>query len=134
MEPVKAKRTVLVVEDEKMLLEAITKKLQVSGLDVVSCLGGTQALDYLKTMTPDAIWLDYHLQDMDGLFFMGKLKEDPHTQQIPVIVVSNSASQDKVNSMLALGAEQYVLKAEHRLDDIITSVIKLIEESKVKNG
>ncbi len=121
----------MVVEDESLLLQAITKKLTVSGVDPVSCASGAQALDYLKNLPelPDAIWLDYHLKDMDGLGFMKQLKSNPLWSKIPVIVVSNSASPDKVDAMLALGANKYLLKADHFLDEIIQIVKEFIKEN-----
>jgi two-component system, chemotaxis family, sensor kinase CheA len=121
--------TVMVVEDEVLLLQAITKKLKLSGLDVVSCASGQQAIDYLTNLDelPDAVWLDYYLKDMNGLAFMQTLKENPKWADIPVLVVSNSASPDKVNNMLGLGAKKYILKAEYRLDEIITMIRDFIQ-------
>jgi CheY-like chemotaxis protein len=122
--------TVMVVEDENLLLQAITKKLKLTGIDVLSCSSGTQALDYLKSLDelPDAVWLDYYLKDMNGLAFMQRLRTDPKWSNIPVLVVSNSASPEKVHNMLALGAKKYILKAEYRLDEIITMIRDFIVE------
>jgi CheY-like chemotaxis protein len=122
--------TIMVVEDETLLLQAITKKIKLSNLDVISCASGQQAVDYLESMdgTPDAIWLDYYLKDMNGLAFMQTMKENPKWADIPVIVVSNSASPDKVHNMLALGAKKYVLKAEYRLDEIIQMMLTMISD------
>ena|SRR2546421_8429032 len=113
--------TIMVVEDEDLLLQAITKKLKLSGMDVLSCSSGKQALDYLTSLDalPDAIWLDFYLRDMNGLAFMETLQKNAAWSAIPVVVVSNSASPDKINHMLALGVKKYILKAEYRLDEII---------------
>ena len=121
--------TIMVVEDEVLLLQAITKKLKLSGLDVLSCSSGQQAIDYLGSIEelPDAVWLDYYLKDMNGLAFMQKLKENQKWTNIPVLVVSNSASPDKVNNMMALGAKKYILKAEYRLDEIINMLRDFIQ-------
>ena len=123
--------TIMVVEDETLLLQAITKKLKVSGMDVLSCASGQQAVDYLTSMDvlPDAVWLDYYLKDMNGLAFMQELKAKPEWSGIPVIVVSNSASPDKVSNMLALGAKKYILKAEYRLDEIIGMIKEFISDN-----
>lgn len=120
--------TILVIEDEEMLRSAIAKKLALSGITAILCEGGSEALDYLQTheVLPDAIWLDYYLKDMNGLEFMNALKQKPAWVTIPVIVVSNSASETKVHNMLALGAKKYVLKAEHRLDDIIKEILNYV--------
>lgn len=123
--------TIMVVEDEALLLQAITKKLKLSGMDALSCASGQQAVDYLKNLDelPDAVWLDYYLKDMNGLAFMQELKQNPAWINIPVIVVSNSASPDKVNTMLALGAKKYILKAEYRLDEIIQMIRDFIKDN-----
>lgn len=127
----KQKPTIMVVEDEILLLQAISKKLELDGIATISCSSGKQAIDCLDNLSelPDAIWLDYQLKDMDGIEFMGHLKKKETWAQIPVIVVSNSASEDKVHSMLALGARQYLLKAEHRLDELILIMKKFIAEN-----
>ncbi|OGK23840.1 hypothetical protein A3C25_04460 [Candidatus Roizmanbacteria bacterium RIFCSPHIGHO2_02_FULL_38_11] len=117
---------IMVVEDEPLLLEAIGNKLEKEGVKAILCSDGKQAIDQLANSSdlPDAIWLDYYLKDMDGLSFMGSVKQNPKLQNIPVIVVSNSASTQKVNTMLALGAKKYLLKAQYRLEDIV----KIIQE------
>ncbi len=126
-----SKYTVMVVEDETLLLQAITKKLELEGISVVSCTNGAQALDYLSNLgqLPDAIWLDYYLKDMNGLDFMHALKKNSKWTHIPVVVVSNSAGEDTVHSMLALGAKKYLLKAEYRLADIIKVIVDMIHSS-----
>jgi CheY-like chemotaxis protein len=128
--------TIMVVEDEVLLLQAITKKLKVSNLDVISCASGQQAIDYLNNLDelPDAVWLDYYLKDMNGLAFMQTLKENPKWTNIPVLVVSNSASPEKVHNMLGLGARKYILKAEYRLDEIIEMILDFIKESGAADG
>ncbi len=122
--------TIMVVEDEDLLLQAITKKLKLNNVDVLSCASGKQALDYMETLdaTPDAIWLDYYLKDMNGLAFMQQLQKNPKWTKIPVVVVSNSAGPEKVNTMIALGVKKYILKAEHRLDEIIKIFQDIIKE------
>lgn len=114
----------MVVEDEVLLLQAITKKLKISGMEVLSCSSGQQALDYLNSIEelPDAVWLDYYLKDMNGLTFMQEIKKNPNWTHIPVLVVSNSASPEKVHNMLGLGVKKYILKANFRLDEIIAII------------
>jgi len=66
---------------------------------------------------------------MNGLAFMQELKLNPKWENIPVVVVSNSASPEKVNNMLALGARKYILKAEYRVDEIIEMIKQLINDN-----
>ena len=122
---------VMVVEDEPLLLEAIGDKLEEEGVGSILCPSGKEAIDRLNSGdVPDAIWLDYYLKDMDGLSFMGLVKQNPNWQNIPVIVVSNSATAQKVNSMLALGAKKYLLKAEYRLEDIVKIIREMTDSNK----
>ena len=129
------KKSVLVIEDEKLLLHAITRKLELNGLSVIATTSGKEALEILKNAQklPNAIWLDYYLKDMNGLEFMNAFKANDKWLGIPTIVVSNSASPDNVSSMLALGVKKYYLKAEHRLEDIIEVVKKIIRENHNSN-
>ena len=124
----------MIVEDENLLLQAISKKLQLNNFETVTCISGHQAIDYLENLDslvelPDFIWLDFYLKDMNGLTFMSKLKENPKWQKIPVIVISNSASPDKVESMMTLGAKEYLVKAEHRLDEIIVIIRDMLDKT-----
>lgn len=119
---------VLVVEDEVLLLEAIGMKLHDEGLKSKLCSSGQEALDYLSKTAklPMLIWLDYHLTDMDGLEFMTKVKDVKKWEEIPVIVVSNSASKEKIHSVMLLGAKKYIVKAESKLKDIIKAAKEII--------
>lgn len=115
---------ILIVEDDSLILQAITKKMAVSDLKYLCYTSGKQAIDYLN-MTPnlpDAVWLDYHLPDMEGDEFMKSLNKDERYKNLPVIVVSNSISQEKVDLMLSLGVKKYLLKSNHRLDELIAKV------------
>lgn len=118
---------VLVVEDEPLLLEAIGEKLQKEGIKAILCSGGDKALEHLSSASelPDAIWLDYYLKDMNGLAFMDKVRQNPSWENIPVIVVSNSANSQKITTMLGLGVKKYLLKAEYRLEDIVNIIRQL---------
>jgi len=122
--------TVLVIEDEELLLDAIARKLKLNGLSVMLATSAVEALKILNVAQklPDAIWLDYYLTDMNGLQFMNALKKNDKLADIPTIVVSNSASDDKVKNMLALGVKKYYLKAENRLDEIIAYVKEFVKK------
>src|SRR3990167_7195618 len=128
--------TVMVVEDEHLLLKAIERKLRLNNLNVIACASGTEALERLdKTpRQPDAIWLDYYLGDINGIEFMQKLHQNPKLADIPVLVVSNSANPDKVAKMMALGAKGYLLKADYRLDRLVSEIQSLINTKKQKQN
>ena len=119
------KNTILVVEDEAPLLKAIGKKLELMGFEGVSARSVDQALEYLETLEEvSCVWLDHYLLGKEsGLDLLVKLKsEDSKWKNIPVYVVSNTASSDKVEAYLKLGASKYFVKANFRLDEIIAMI------------
>ncbi len=122
---------VMVIEDEVLLLKAISRKLTAMGFKTISFTSAKQAIDYLNNSPkkPDAIWLDYYLGEIDGLEFMQRIKANDEWKHIPVIVVSNSASEKKKSAMLALGVKEYLLKAENRLEDIGNTIKELVTQS-----
>lgn len=124
---------IMVIEDEPLLLKAIKIKLELNGFITIVCQSGQEALNYLEKNieSPDIIWLDYYLKDMNGLEFMNNLKKNHKCFSIPVIVVSNSASPEKVHHMLALGAKKYLLKSQYKLEEIIEIMRGFIESKEI---
>ena len=118
-------KTILVIEDERPLLEAIKKKLENNDLEVVTARTVEQALSYLQDLEAvDGIWLDHYLLGKeDGLDLVAKLKSgDSEWKHIPVFVVSNTASEDKVKAYMQFGVDKYFVKSEFRLDQIIVAL------------
>ena len=118
-------RTVLVLEDETPLQKAIKNKLESGGCHVVTARTVQQGLNYLDDLEKiDAIWLDHYLLGQeDGLDFVAKIKsDDSKWKDIPVFVVSNTATQEKMQAYIKLGVDKYFTKADNRLDDIISEI------------
>tara|TARA_B100000745_G_C20004936_1_gene341220 strand:- start:264 stop:647 length:384 start_codon:yes stop_codon:yes gene_type:complete len=122
-------KTILVVEDERPLVEAIRTKLEKSGFQVDTAGTVDDALEGLKKGDIHAIWLDHYLMGKGtGLDFLSEVKKDGSAlKNVPVFVVSNTASEDKVQSYLHLGIEKYFVKAEKRLDEIIDEIKVLLD-------
>ncbi len=118
----------MVIEDEVMLLQAIAKKLETAGIESVLCTSGKQAIDYLHSLPrlPDLIWLDFYLRDMDGGEFMTEFKKNDSWAKVPVLVVSNSASVEKVKLMRELGVVDYLVKSDHGLAEVLEIVKKYV--------
>ncbi len=120
-------KIVLVVEDEKPLLEAIDLKLKKNGFEVVTARTVEQAKSYVTDLARiDVIWLDHYLMGKeDGLDFVAWCREENNKcMETPIFVVSNTASPDKVATYMSLGVKNYYVKANYRLDQIIEEVSK----------
>ena len=123
-------KTVLVVEDEKPLLDAIRIKLEKHGFSVVTARSCEQAKNHIMDISKiDAIWLDHYLLGKEnGLDFIVWCKtEMKNFQKIPIFVVSNTASAEKVHKYMMLGVKKYYIKAEKQLGEIIEEIKKVLE-------
>ena len=126
-------KTILVVEDERPLVAAIQTKLEKNGFVAVTVRTGEQAFNYLEDLEQiDAIWLDHYLLGKEnGLDFVVKIKsDDSKWKNIPIFVVSNTASSSNVQSYIRLGVSKYYVKAEHRLDEIISEIKAFLDHPK----
>jgi DNA-binding response OmpR family regulator len=122
------KKVILVLEDEIPLLEAIKTKLEINNFEVITARTIDQGKDYVNNLDKiDVIWLDHYLiGKSNGLDFIAWCKEENNQKcnTIPIFVVSNTASADKVATYMSLGAEKYFVKSNHKLDEIISEISK----------
>ena len=123
------RKTVLIIEDEKPLLNAIRIKLENSGFDVLTTRTVEQALRYMEDIPQvDVIWLDHYLLGKGtGLDFVVSIKHNEKWKKIPVFVVSNTASPEKVRSYIKFGVTKYYTKADYRLDQIIKDMNEMLK-------
>lgn len=102
--------TILIIEDEKDILEAIEYNLKKESFLVTRALNGQEGLDLARRKRPDLILLDLMLPIMDGLEVCKALKKDSSTSHIPIIMVTAKAEEvDKILG-LELGADDYLTK------------------------
>lgn len=101
---------ILVVDDEKNILELVRFNLEREGYQVLTSLDGTSALEQARSEIPDLILLDIMLPGMDGLEVCRVLHQDPVTKDIPIVMLS--AKADELDRVLGLemGADDYVTK------------------------
>ncbi|MFA5000594.1 MAG: response regulator [Patescibacteria group bacterium] len=114
--------TVLVVEDEAPLQDAIKLKLRREKINFLSAVTAEDALEILKTNKPDLIWLDLLMPGMGGFAFLEKLRKDPVYRNLPVVIVSVSASPEKIRRAFELNVVDYLVKSHYKLDDIIARI------------
>jgi CheY-like chemotaxis protein len=130
-------KIILVVEDERPLLEVISSKLEKSGYAVVTAQTVQAALNLIKDIPKiDAIWLDHYLLGKeDGLDFVAKLKQDGSAwKKVPIFVVSNTATPDKQQAYVRLGVNKYYTKINYRLDDIVENIGQELKAEKKGGG
>lgn len=105
-----ARETVLVVDDERDILELVDYNLAKEGYHVVGVTTGEDALVATRTKLPDLIVLDLMLPGVGGLEVCRRLKADPRTVGIPIVMLTAKGSEADIVAGLELGAADYVTK------------------------
>ncbi len=101
---------VLVIEDERYLLEDITELLQYTDFEVQGVNNGKQGLRVAQEYTPDLIICDVMMPDVDGYYVLEEIRSNPETANIPFIFLTAKADRNSVRQGMELGADDYLTK------------------------
>lgn len=102
---------VVCIEDEPEMIDLVRLILSREGYEVVGAPGGIQGLEAVEELTPDLVLLDLMMPDMDGWEVYQRMKANPRTEHIPVIVVTARAqSIDKVLGLHIAKVDDYITK------------------------
>jgi len=114
--------TLLLVEDEKALADVLKTKLQREGFTVSVANDGAEGLAKLKSERPDLVLLDIILPKMSGFDILEEMRKDPELPHPPVIIISNSGQPVEIERAKALGAVDYLVKADFDPEEVVTKV------------
>jgi DNA-binding response OmpR family regulator len=120
-------KKILIVEDEKMLSDALAFKLSGSGFSVLTAENGEIGLEMAVSQKPDLILLDLIMPIMDGKTMLRKLREFPQFKTTPVVVLTNAGD---VHSMMETrtyyNANEFLIKSNVSPDQIVKKIRDLI--------
>ena len=105
-----AKKNILVVEDQEEVQELLCHNLRREGFQVEAVCNGEDGLLLLLRKKPDLVLLDLMLPGMNGLEVCRRIKADPKTQNVPIIMVTAKAEEADVVAGIEMGADDYVTK------------------------
>ncbi|MGI8810150.1 MAG: response regulator transcription factor [Acidimicrobiales bacterium] len=104
------KLTVLVIDDDPVILELLRVNFEIEGFDVICAKDGEEGLLRAQADRPDVVISDIMMPRRDGLQLLSDLKGDPSTEDLPVILLSAKAQKSEVQQGLDLGADDYITK------------------------
>ena len=104
------KQKILVVDDEEDILELLKFNLSREGYQVLCAVSGEQALRLVRSENPDLIMLDLMLPGIDGLEVTKRLKNDPDTKNLPIVMLTAKGEEADIVTGLELGADDYITK------------------------
>jgi PleD family two-component response regulator len=118
----KDKPFVLVIEDDKFLRELLVRKLGSEGFEVQNAIEAQAAFTILAERKPKIILLDLILPGIDGFEILARIKADQKIADVPVIILSNLGQKEDLDKAMSLGAQDFMVKANFTLDEIVTKV------------
>lgn len=120
-------KTILIVDDEKALREALSDAISLENYNVLQAADGAECLRMLKEQKIDLILLDIQMPVMDGLEVLENINkfEDP-AMKPHVIALTNKGDFETISEALKGGALHYFIKSDYALEDILDVLKKII--------
>ncbi|MCK9344607.1 MAG: response regulator [Candidatus Pacebacteria bacterium] len=118
---------VLIVEDEDFLVRALKDNLVSEGHSVAVAMDGEAVFDELKKKKPNLILLDLLLPKKNGFDVLKEIRQSPEWQLIPVVILSNLGEDSEIKKALELGANDYFVKSQHPIQEVIEKVREYLE-------
>ena len=123
-----AKIHLLIVEDDSLLSEVLSRQFETSGYQVSTVTNAAAARRVLASNQINLILLDIKLPNMNGFDFLDELKRDDRLKNIPVIIISNLGQKEEIERGLKGGAVDYIVKADTFPEEIVKRVEKVLEK------
>ncbi|MBI5654551.1 response regulator [Candidatus Uhrbacteria bacterium] len=117
-------KKILIVEDEVLLLNTLASQLSGAEFEVTTATDGKAGLEAALKERPDLILLDLLMPIMDGLTMLAKLREDTWGKTAVVFILTNFSTDERLEKAKQLGTEQYLVKSDLKLSEIVDKVKK----------
>ena len=119
-------KKILLVEDDPLLIDIYTTKLQQSGFEVQTVEEGEKAVTAIQQERPDIVLLDIVLPHVDGWEILQQVQASEELKRIPIVILSNLGQKEEIEKGLRLGAVRYLIKAHYTPSQVVEEVVKLI--------
>lgn len=117
---------ILIVEDDSLMSRMYQKIFTFEGYEVEIATNGQEGFEKARLTKPTIILLDVMMPVLNGLQTLEKLKLDPETKTIPVIMLTNLAGQQDAETAMTKGAVKYIIKSEHEPKEVANMVKEIL--------
>ncbi|OGF68551.1 hypothetical protein A3H65_01390 [Candidatus Giovannonibacteria bacterium RIFCSPLOWO2_02_FULL_45_14] len=116
-------KKILLVDDDEFLLDMYSLKFRESGFQIELARGGEEALKLLRGgLEPDVILLDIVMPVIDGFEFLKVIAKENLKKKATIIILSNLGQKEDIDKGLALGASDYIIKANSTPSEVLKKV------------
>lgn len=123
----------LVVDDSEVIRSLIVINLELEGFEVFAAVDGEDCLRLVSDLQPDAITLDLAMPRLDGFATVERLRADPSTAAIPIVLVTAKAQRSDIARGTALGVDAYITKP-FEPDELVQTVRSVITAGRGGTG
>jgi CheY-like chemotaxis protein len=121
------KRKVIILDDDKFLLNMYSAKFLSSGIEADTTETGDKLLEMLRAgATADLLLLDIIIPGLSGLETLVKIKEEGLAKDAKVVMLTNQSTEKDVEKAKSLGVQGYIVKATSTPSEVVDQVIKII--------
>ena len=124
-----ANKSISLVDDDLTLREMYSERLKAEGFAVDTAKDGEEALAKATSSKPNMILLDIMMPKINGLEVLKRLRAQPTTKDIPVIVLTALIQDREKMESITQGADDYIVKSETMPGDVIAKVKKVLEKT-----
>lgn len=115
-------KKILIIEDDNFIADLYDRELKNDGFEVTVASDGVTGELKAKELKPDLILLDIMLPNINGLDLLKNLKENPLTEDLKVLVLSNLGQDEAIKRALELGAEGYLIKSSYTPKEVLDEI------------
>ena len=112
-------KSILIIEDEAALQDALKKTFASEGYEVRQGFDGEEGIALAREKKPDLVLLDLVLPKKHGFEVLQAMKQDEALKEVPVLVLTNLEESEEVMKAIELGARGYLIKANYALKEVL---------------
>lgn len=124
---------ILIVDDDKFLVEMYSLKFSEQGWEVTAALSGEEALEKIEGgLRPDVYLIDILMPKVDGFQVIEKLQELKLDESAVLVILSNLGQQSEVDKGLSMGVDGYIIKASATPTEVVARIMEIAKNKKTK--
>ena len=122
-------KKILLVEDDKYLVDIYVTELKKAGFIVEVALNGKEALNKINEVKPDLLILDIIMPEVDGWQVLRKIREKTEFKNLKIIVLSNLSQKEDIEKAFKFGATKYFVKTHFTPSKVVEEIKQLLKNN-----
>lgn len=119
---------ILIVEDDQFLSKMYAKKFEVTGFEVETAFDGEEGVSKAETVNPDIIIMDVMMPKLNGIEALDKIKANPKTKDIPVLILTNLSGTEDAQTAVKKGAVDFLVKSDFTPVQVVEKINAILKK------